>query len=225
MYWLIDLSILRKRTMPTGGDTTVAVNVAPQQFCWEGLVNCVRSALRDSGLPPHRLELEVTETAMLNDSEKMLAVLHTLRAMNVRLSMDDFGTGYSALNYLQKFPFSKIKIGQSFVRDLASHGESNAIGRAVANLGTNLGIATIAEGVETEDQAKIVLSANCQEAQGFLFSHPVSVIEVGRLLAEQAVTVLAWRRTSRQDQPPATHATSPTGHHVMHSAASASLHS
>jgi diguanylate cyclase (GGDEF)-like protein len=174
-----------------GGDTIVAVNVAAQQFQWDGFINCVRSALRDSGLPSFRLELEVTETAILNESEKMLAVLHTLRRMNVRLSLDDFGTGYSALNYLQKFPFDKIKIDQSFVRNLGSQGESDAIVRAVANLGMNLGITTIAEGVETEDQAKIVLSASCEEAQGFLFSRPVSVSEVSKLLAEQDATVLA----------------------------------
>ena len=174
-----------------GGDTIVAVNVAAQQFQWDGFINCVRSALRDSGLPSFRLELEVTETAILNESEKMLAVLHTLRRMNVRLSLDDFGTGYSALNYLQKFPFDKIKIDQSFVRNLGSQGESDAIVRAVANLGMNLGITTIAEGVETEDQAKIVLSASCEEAQGFLFSRPVSVSEVSKLLVEQDATVLA----------------------------------
>jgi predicted signal transduction protein with EAL and GGDEF domain len=105
-----------------GGDTIIAVNVTSQQFRQEGFVDLVRSVLDESGLPPQRLELEITESTMLNDGEKMLAVLLTLRSMGVRLSVDDFGTGYSALSYLQKFPFDKIKIDQSFVRELGNKG-------------------------------------------------------------------------------------------------------
>jgi EAL domain-containing protein (putative c-di-GMP-specific phosphodiesterase class I) len=122
---------------------------------------------------------------MLNDSEKMLAVLHALRAIGVRLSMDDFGTGYSALNYLQKFPFDKLKIDQSFVRELGGKGESEAIVRAVAGLGANLGITIIAEGIETEAQAKILLGTACDEAQGYLFSQAIAMDAVQELLAKQ----------------------------------------
>jgi predicted signal transduction protein with EAL and GGDEF domain len=168
-----------------GGDTTVAVNVAAQQFNEANFVAIVRRALHDSGLPPERLELEVTETAMLNDSEKMLAVLHGLRSIGIRLSMDDFGTGYSALNYLQKFPFDKLKIDRSFVRELGGKGESEAIVRAVVGLGANLGITIIAEGIETEAQAKILLGTACDEAQGYLFSHAIAVDDVRELLLKQ----------------------------------------
>jgi diguanylate cyclase (GGDEF)-like protein len=173
-----------------GGDTFIAVNVSSQQFRNEDFIAIVRAALRDSGLPPQRLELEVTETAMLNDGEKMLAVLRTLHTMGIRLAMDDFGTGYSALNYLQKFPFDKIKIDQSFVRELGDKAESDAIVRAVAALGANLGITTVVEGIETEAQAQMVLDTACGEAQGFLFGHPVPVADVRTLLAAQEHLVL-----------------------------------
>ncbi len=167
-----------------GTEASIAVNVASQQFRHQGFVDVVRAALRESGLPPKRLELEITETAMLNDGEQMLAVLTELRGFGVRLSVDDFGTGYSALHYLQKFPFDRIKIDQSFVRELGSRDESDAIVRAVSALGVNLGIPTLAEGVETELQAKLVLGAACGEAQGYLFGRPVSASEVRKLLNE-----------------------------------------
>jgi diguanylate cyclase (GGDEF)-like protein len=167
------------------GDTRIAVNVSPQQLHEEGFVNTVRLVLRETGLAPERLELEVTETAMLNDGEKMLAVLEGLRALGVHLALDDFGTGYSALSYLQKFPFDKIKIDQSFVRQLGDKEESDAIVRAVAGLGTNLGIPTIAEGIETEDQAQRVLGVACDEGQGYLYSRPVPASVVRELLAKQ----------------------------------------
>jgi diguanylate cyclase (GGDEF)-like protein len=163
-------------------EARIAVNVASQQFRHEGFVDVVRAALRESGLPPHRLELEITETAMLNDGEQMLAVLTELRRFGVRLSVDDFGTGYSALHYLQKFPFDRIKIDQSFVRELGTRDESDAIVRAVSALGVNLGVPTLAEGVETELQAKLVLGAACGEAQGYLFGHPVPASKVPEML-------------------------------------------
>jgi diguanylate cyclase (GGDEF)-like protein len=165
-------------------EASIAVNVASQQFRHEDFVDVVCAALHESGLPPHRLELEITETAMLNDGEQMLAVLTKLRGFGVRLSVDDFGTGYSALHYLQKFPFDRIKIDQSFVRELGSRDESDAIVRAVSALGVNLGIPTLAEGVETELQAKLVLGAACGEAQGYLFGRPVTASEVRKLLNE-----------------------------------------
>jgi EAL domain-containing protein (putative c-di-GMP-specific phosphodiesterase class I) len=173
-----------------GGDTTIAVNVACQQFCEDNFVDIVRQALSDSGLAPERLELEVTETAMLNDGEKMMSALQALRSMGVRLAVDDFGTGYSALNYLQKFPFDKIKIDQSFVRDLGGRADSDAIVRAVAGLGLNLGMTTVAEGIETEEQAMVVLRADCDQGQGYLFGRPVEKSEVRNLLALQGDPVL-----------------------------------
>ncbi len=163
-------------------EARIAVNVASQQFRHEGFVDVVRAALRESGLSPRRLELEITETAMLNDGEHMLAVLTKLRGLGVKLSVDDFGTGYSALHYLQKFPFDRIKIDQSFVRELGRRDESDAIVRAVSALGVSLGVPTLAEGVETELQAKLVLRAACGEAQGYLFGRPVPASKVPELL-------------------------------------------
>jgi diguanylate cyclase (GGDEF)-like protein len=171
-------------------EARIAVNVASQQFRHEDFVDVVRAALSESGLPPHRLELEITETAMLNDGEQMLTVLTQLRECGIRLSVDDFGTGYSALHYLQKFPFDRIKIDQSFVRELGSRDESDAIVRAVSALGVNLGVPTLAEGVETEQQAKLVLSAACGEAQGYLFGRPVPASKVPEILQGEELEVV-----------------------------------
>jgi diguanylate cyclase (GGDEF)-like protein len=180
--------VLRKACLDAAAwddDLTIAVNVSSQQLRETGFVAMLHSALHDSGLKPERLELEITETAMLNDTEKVLEVLRTVHALGIRLSLDDFGTGYSALNYLQKFPFDKIKIDRSFVRDLGSRDESDAIVRAVAALGINLGMATLAEGIETEGQAQMVLNASCNLGQGYLFGRAVTAEEVAKVLAEQ----------------------------------------
>ena len=130
----------------------VAVNLSPVQFKSGTVVLDVIAALGASGLPAHRLELEITETVLLQDTEATISILNELRALGVRISMDDFGTGYSSLGYLRKFPFDKIKIDQSFIRDLSDKPDSIAIVRAVTSLGSTLGIATTAEGVETEEQ-------------------------------------------------------------------------
>jgi len=135
-----------------GTESSIAVNVAPQQFRQEGVIGQVLSALRDSGLPPDRLELEITETAMLTDGEHMLTVLNELKALGVKLAMDDFGTGYSALSYLQKFPFDKIKIDQSFIHELGDKDESDAIVRAVAALGKNLGLKPSLKGLKPSNR-------------------------------------------------------------------------
>jgi len=130
----------------------------------------VREALDRSGLSPNRLELEITETLLLDKSDHVLATLHALRALGVRISMDDFGTGYSSLSYLRSFPFDKIKIDRSFVRDLGSNADSQAIVRAIISLGASLGITITAEGVETEADLACLKDEGCDEAQGFLFS-------------------------------------------------------
>ena len=138
-------------------DVKVAVNLSPVQFSSRDLVQTVAAALAESGLAARRLELEITETVLLQDSEEVLGILHGLRALGVRISMDDFGTGYSSLSYLRSFPFDKIKIDQSFVRDLSHNAEdAAAIVRAVARLGSSLGMATTAEGVETQRATRAV---------------------------------------------------------------------
>ena len=161
----------------------VAVNVSPAQFKGETLIGQVTSALAESGLPPSRLELEITETVLLDDGAGNLALLHQLRQLGVRISMDDFGTGYSSLSYLRSFPFDKIKIDRSFVRDLSDAGESRAILRAVASLGSSLSIETTAEGVENSEQLEKIRAEGCTEVQGFYFSPPRPAAELAELLS------------------------------------------
>jgi diguanylate cyclase (GGDEF)-like protein len=173
----------------------VAVNLWAVQFQAEGLVQEVFIALAKSGLPANRLELEITETALLDDNEKTLATLHQLRSMGVRISMDDFGTGYSSLSYLRSFPFDKIKLDQSFIRNLPTQVESIAIVRAVTSMAKSLNIGITAEGVETEEQLEILQAEGCTEVQGFLISRPLPAREVDIFLARsQKVPRTKWRK-------------------------------
>ncbi|MGY3606211.1 MULTISPECIES: putative bifunctional diguanylate cyclase/phosphodiesterase [unclassified Bradyrhizobium] len=167
-------------------DVAVAVNLSPIQFKNPNLVSSVKAALEDTRLAAHRLELEITETVLLQNSEATLAVLHELRALGIRISLDDFGTGYSSLSYLRSFPFDKIKIDRSFVSDLATREDSMAIVRAVTGLGKSLGIVTTAEGVETDAQFELLRREGCTQAQGYLFSAPRPVAEVMKILAERS---------------------------------------
>ena len=161
-------------------DMRIAVNLSPAQFKSRTLALDVAAAIAASGLSPRRLELEITETVMLQDTDVTLATLNQLRDIGVRISMDDFGTGYSSLSYLRRFPFDKIKIDQSFVRDLEVKGDAIAIVRAVTSLGVSLGMSTTAEGVETPEQLEMLRSEGCSEVQGFLFS---KAIQGGETLA------------------------------------------
>nr|WP_249137963.1 EAL domain-containing protein [Bradyrhizobium canariense] len=166
-------------------DVRVAVNLSPLQFRSGNLLSVVTDALKHSGLPPRRLELEITETLLLEKSAQVLATLHALRALGVRISMDDFGTGYSSLSYLRSFPFDKIKIDQSFVRDLGANREAQAIIRSIVSLGKGLGVTITAEGVETEAELSCLRAEGCDEGQGFLFSKARPNIEIISLLAAQ----------------------------------------
>ncbi|MCB8819377.1 putative bifunctional diguanylate cyclase/phosphodiesterase [Microvirga rosea] len=150
----------------------VAVNLSPVQFRNKNLVQCVKNALAESTLCPSRLELEITESVLLQDNDTTLATLHQLRKLGVRIAMDDFGTGYSSLSYLRSFPFDKIKIDQSFVQGLSSRADCLAIVQSIAGLGANLGMSTVAEGVETEDQLVQLRAAGCTEVQGYYFGRP-----------------------------------------------------
>ena len=165
---------------------TIAVNLSPAQFKSKVLVSTVESALETSGLPGSRLVLEITELVLAEKIEDIFAVLHQLRDLGIRIAMDDFGTGYSSLGYLRSFPFSTIKIDQSFIRDLPGREDSVAIVRAVVGLSSSLGIETIAEGVETEEQLASVTSEGCTRSQGYLFSKPLPYTGVEELLREQA---------------------------------------
>jgi diguanylate cyclase (GGDEF)-like protein/PAS domain S-box-containing protein len=163
-------------------DVKVAVNLSPVQFRSRNLVQVVISALAHSGLSPLRLELEITESLFLAETEANLAILHQLRELGVSISMDDFGTGYSSLSYLRSFPFDKIKIDRSFVKDIAERPDCVAIVRAISGLGRSLNITTTAEGVETIDQLDWLRAEGCNEVQGFLFSAARPAGEIEALL-------------------------------------------
>ena len=166
-------------------EISVEVNVSPVQFRRSSqLIAQVDAALAASGLPPHRLELEITESVVLNDDEFSLATLHQLRDAGIRIAMDDFGTGYSSLGYLRKFPFDKIKIDQTFVRDLNEDDSSVAIIRAIVGVSSSLHVITTAEGVETAQQLERVRREGCTEAQGFFFSAPRPANEITYMLRE-----------------------------------------
>ena len=178
--WVLREACARAATWPD--HIRVAVNLSAVQFTSRDLVAVVASALRDAGLPPERLELEITESVMLQDTEATLAMLHQFRALGAGIAMDDFGTGYSSLSYLRRFPFDRIKIDQCFVRELDSRPDCGAIVRAVAALSRELGMATTAEGVETREHLDVLARAGCTDVQGYLFSAPVPADEVLALL-------------------------------------------
>jgi EAL domain-containing protein (putative c-di-GMP-specific phosphodiesterase class I) len=159
----------------------VAVNISPVQFRNPGLLQAIVGALAASGLAATRLEVEITETVLLQDQESTLATLHQLRSLGVRIAMDDFGTGYSSLTYLQCFPFDKIKIDRAFVKNIVENPGSLNIVRALAALANGLGMKATAEGVETREQLDRITLEGCTEMQGFLFSQPLPAAEIERL--------------------------------------------
>jgi EAL domain-containing protein (putative c-di-GMP-specific phosphodiesterase class I) len=159
------------------------VNLSSRQFKDGNLPERVARALATASLAPERLELEITESVLLKDSDANLRTLHKIRQLGVRTALDDFGTGYSSLSYLQKFPFSKIKIDSSFVAGLPGHEESEVIIRSVTELGRALRMSVTAEGVETRQQLDALRKKGCGEAQGYFFSRPVPAGEISDLLA------------------------------------------
>jgi diguanylate cyclase (GGDEF)-like protein len=178
-------------------DVKVAVNLSPIQVMNQNLVAVVVGALAAAGLPAHRLEVEITESVLMQNSEATLATLHRLRELGVKISMDDFGTGYSSLSYLRSFPFDKIKIDRCFISGLATGDDSVAIVLAIAGLAKHLGIATTAEGVETRQQLQQVKALGCSEIQGFLFSAPRPIDEVTQLLRSRVDRDAAFAEVRR----------------------------
>jgi EAL domain-containing protein (putative c-di-GMP-specific phosphodiesterase class I) len=147
----------------------------------------VMIALTASGLEPHRLELEITESVLFQDNDVNLAILHELHALGVRIAMDDFGTGYSSLSYLRRFPFDRIKIDRSFVKELCENPDCLTITRGVISLAASLNMRTTAEGVETKEQLELLRAHGCTDAQGYLFGAATPAAEVGAFLT-------GWRR-------------------------------
>jgi diguanylate cyclase (GGDEF)-like protein len=162
-------------------DISIAVNLSPVQFRNPGLIEAVISALGAAGLPAERLQLEITESLLLEETKAVLAALHELRRLGVRIAMDDFGTGYSSLSYLRSFPFDKIKIDRSFISGM-NDSDSHAIVKAIIGLGKSLGMTTTAEGIETEAQLETVRAEGCDEVQGYLISPPLPAAAVAAML-------------------------------------------
>ncbi len=178
--WVIRDACARAAAWP--GNLSVAVNISPRQFTSPVLAQTIVQALAASGLPAARLELEITESIFIGNVERTLAMLHSMRSLGVRIALDDFGTGYSSLSYLRSFPFDKLKIDQSFVRDLGSDTSAAAIIRAITTLAAALGIETLAEGVELESTMEALRQEGCDLIQGYLVSRPVHFSEVADLV-------------------------------------------
>jgi len=179
--WVLKTACLEAARWPS--DVCVSVNLSAHQFSTADLVGNVRAALTQARLPADRLELEITESALLLESQRTLEILHTLRDMGIKIAMDDFGTGYSSLSYLRSFPFSKIKIDKSFIQNMDQH-DARAIVESIAALGKALDMKTTAEGVETAPQLEMVRIKGCDEVQGYLFSKPVPASEIDGLLGK-----------------------------------------
>jgi diguanylate cyclase (GGDEF)-like protein len=167
----------------------VAVNLSPAQLNNRNLLNLVTVTLAESELAAHKLQLEITETVLLQNTFATLATLHELRKMGVQIALDDFGTGYSSLSYLRSFPFDKIKIDRSFIQDLSNGAEPLAIVNAVASLAKCLNMTSTAEGVETREQLKMLQSIGCTEMQGYLFSHARPADEIRRFFSQRSVDI------------------------------------
>jgi len=160
----------------------IAVNLSVRQFFQEGLVEAVAEVLQDTGLDGSYLELELTESMVMNNAEHFIVKLNRLKALGVQLSIDDFGTGYSSLSYLKRFPLDRLKIDQSFIRDSATHPEDAAITRSVIDLGHSFTFKVIAEGMETSEQLAFLRANRCDEIQGYYFSKPVPAGQFAALL-------------------------------------------
>jgi diguanylate cyclase (GGDEF)-like protein len=170
----------------------IAVNLSPVQFAGPDLYHTIKFVLAETGLAPHRLELEITERLVMEDNERTFSTLHRLKQLGVRIAMDDFGTGYSSLSYLRSFPYDRVKIDRAFVSDLAAGTEDVVIVQAVVSIARALGMTTTAEGVETDSQKQFLSALGCDEGQGDLFSAPVAVEEVpGIIAAWSAERILA----------------------------------
>jgi len=215
--WVVNKACADAMKLPH--DVRVAVNLSAAQFGTGDIVDVVAAALKSSGLPANRLELEITETTLLNNNDKTIALLFRLHALGLRIALDDFGTGYSSLSYLRSFPFDKIKIDQSFVREMVTRRDCAAIVSSVVALANKLNITTTAEGIETLDQLQLVRETGCTEAQGYLFSVPRPLQDILDYFAESVDSTADVQAWSTQVQAQAGSPDPPNGSPVQASAA------
>jgi EAL domain-containing protein (putative c-di-GMP-specific phosphodiesterase class I) len=185
--WVLRQACADAATWPDG--VKVAVNLSPTQLMGGKLLPVVINALAASGMSASRLELEITESVLMQNTFASLAMLHQLRDIGVRIAMDDFGTGYSSLSYLRSFPFDKIKIDRSFIEGISEENDCAAIVEAVIDMAHRLNMTTTAEGIETVEQREKVRELGCTELQGYLFSRPKPLAEILPLLAPRAEMV------------------------------------
>ena len=182
--WVLHEACRQNRSWQNAGmpPITVCVNVSARQFREKNLVSRVVSALRESGLRSEYLELELTESLIMQDVDRAVATMEELQLLGVQISIDDFGTGYSSLSALKTFPVARLKIDKSFIADVSSDENDKAVACAVISLGQKLNLRVIAEGVETDDQVAFLRANNCDEMQGYHFSKPVTAREIETLL-------------------------------------------
>jgi EAL domain-containing protein (putative c-di-GMP-specific phosphodiesterase class I)/ActR/RegA family two-component response regulator len=184
--WVLKTACLQNKAWQDAGlpCLTLAINLSPRQFRQENLVEVVARTLRETGLEPRYLELEIVESLLMHDVESAVRLTGKLKELGVCMTMDDFGTGYSSLSYLRQFPFDKIKIDQSFIRNITSDPDNAAIARAMIALAHSLRLRVIAEGIETDGQLNYLLSHGCDEMQGFYFSRPMPAQQLEQMLRE-----------------------------------------
>jgi EAL domain-containing protein (putative c-di-GMP-specific phosphodiesterase class I) len=172
-----------QESLPGEQDLSISVNVSPRQFAQPDLAAQIRTVIEEVGIDPHRLRLEITESAMIGDMDRVAAVLRELKEIGVRVSIDDFGTGYSSLSYLHSLPLDVLKIDRSFVSAMAHNGESHQIVRTIMSLAHNHGMDVIAEGPEDAEQVSQLRSIGCEYGQGFYFSKPIDLTAAMAFLA------------------------------------------
>jgi diguanylate cyclase (GGDEF)-like protein len=182
--WILRTACLQNRAWQQAGlpPVRIAVNLSARQFAHPDLVSEIRTILQETGLDPQYLDLELTESTIMHDTETMIAHIHSLKALGVRFSIDDFGTGYSSLSYLKRLPIDTLKIDRSFVHDIPSDHDGAAIATTIIAMTQSLQLRVIAEGVENEHQATFLQQQGCNEIQGYLYSQPVSAEEITRML-------------------------------------------
>jgi len=185
--WVLEQACRQQKAWQQAGlgELFVAVNISAIQFRQEKFLNTVGDILQRTGIDPANLELELTETILMEDVEANIRLMASLKAMGVKLAVDDFGTGYSSLNYLNRFPIDKLKVDRSFVSDMLSDPTNLAITKAIIGLGHTIGLRVTAEGVEHEEELCILQSVACDEVQGYYFAKPMPAADFGKWLAER----------------------------------------
>jgi EAL domain-containing protein (putative c-di-GMP-specific phosphodiesterase class I) len=184
--WVLKQACAQNKAWQEAGlaPIVVSVNVSARQFRQDNLVRTVAEVLEDTGLDAKYLELELTESMVMHDAEQLVAMLRELKGLGVQISVDDFGTGYSSLSYLKRFPVDRLKVDRSFVADLARDADDATIVRAIIQLGHNLGLKVVAEGVEQEQQVSFLRHNRCDEAQGFIFCRPIESAALAERLSQ-----------------------------------------